>query len=188
MKLDKLKNMIGKALGIKSWDLNNEGRLELTEQQKSKAEELFGAEFLPKLEQELKKESNIKSKNMSKKQKTLVLLSALLAVESLEMTEDGVFLNQEQLDAIEAELQKQSDLQTERDTAVENLESAETALDELDETVAEADSIGGKVEAIREKMAKKPGAAATGTQSEADDTDIVIEGADEITEFANEYL
>jgi len=182
--------MIGKALNIKSWKLDKNKKLNLSDDQVKKASELFGAEFLPKLETVLQKEeSKIKIKtDMSKKQKTLTLLCAVLAVESLEMTDGGVFLNQEQIDAIEGELQKHKDLQTEKDTAVEDLESAQAALDKLDETVAEAESIMDKVEAIRTKMAEKPGAAPTGTQSGKDNDKVIIEGADEITAFAKEYL
>jgi ATP-dependent Clp protease protease subunit len=122
------------------------------------------------------------------------LVCALLAVEAIELTDEGVFLNKEQLDKIEAEIKKlqgekitaETNLataNTSRETAVNALSAATAAMDELDATVKAAETSTAKVEAIRKKLAEKPGAAATGAQNSSDQTKKKIEGADEVTDY-----
>lgn len=148
-----------------------------------------------------------KSKKEMNKPNVLALLCAVMAVDAIEMTDDGVFLNKEQLDKIEAELKKlsaekttaENDLatanaakdkaiadlttaNTEKDSAVNALTAANTALDELHPTVKEAKTVAEKVEAVRKELAKKPGAAATGAQGN-DDQKKKIEGADPVTDY-----
>jgi ATP-dependent Clp protease, protease subunit len=148
-----------------------------------------------------------KSKKEMSKTNVLALLCAVMAVDAIEMTDDGVFLNKEQLDKIEAELKKLAaekttavndlatansakdkaiaDLttaNTEKDTAVNALTAANTALDELHPTVKEAKTVAEKVEAVRKELAKKPGAAATGAQGNEDQKK-KIDGADPVTDY-----
>jgi hypothetical protein len=138
-----------------------------------------------------------KSKTDKKMSKTLVLASlcAVMAVDAIEMTDDGVFLNKEQLDKIEAELKKlqgekvtaETNLTTAnsaKDTAVNSLSAVTTAMDELDSSVKTAATPVAKVEAIRAKLASKPGAAPTGAQNQSDQTKKPIAGADSVTAYA----
>jgi ATP-dependent Clp protease, protease subunit len=148
-------------------------------------------------------------KKMSKPN-LLALLCAVMAVEAIEMTDDGVFLNKEQLDKIEAELKKlqgekttaETNLataktekdtavtaaNTAKDTAVNALTAAITAMDDLDATVKAVADPAAKVEAIRKKLAEKPGAAATGAQNQHDQTKKKIEGADEVTDYVKSIV
>jgi phage/plasmid-associated DNA primase len=123
------------------------------------------------------------------------MMCVLLAVEAIELTDDGVFLNKEQLDKIEAEIKKLTaekttavnDLtaaNTAKDAAVTALTTATTAMDELDVTVKAAADPKAKVEAIRVKLASKPGAAPVGTLVPGDQTKKPIAGADPVTAYA----
>jgi ATP-dependent protease ClpP protease subunit len=140
-----------------------------------------------------------KNNTQMSKPNLLALLCAVMAVDAIEMTDDGVFLNKEQLDKIEAELKKLqgensaavNDLATAKtlkDTAVSALTTATAAMDELDATVKAATTPIAKVEAIRTKLAEKPGAAATGAQNHADQTKKKIEGADEVTDYVKTII
>jgi ATP-dependent protease ClpP protease subunit len=154
-----------------------------------------------------------KSKKEMSKPNVLALICAIMAVDAIEMTDDGVFLNKEQLDKIEAELKKLTaekdtavndlvtansakdkaiaDLtaaNTAKDTAVNALTTATAAMDELDATVKAAIEPAAKVDAIRKKLAEKPGAAATGAQGTTDEPKKKIEGADEVTNYVKEII
>jgi ATP-dependent protease ClpP protease subunit len=138
------------------------------------------------------------------------LLCVVLALAELKPDDKGsIVLNKEQLDKIEAEIKKlqgertaaESNLatakterdnavnalttaKTEKDTAVNALSAATKAMDELDATVKAAADPEAKVEAIRKKLAEKPGAAPTGTQIKTDQTHKPIAGADPVTAYA----
>jgi ATP-dependent Clp protease protease subunit len=138
--------------------------------------------------------NQIKNKSEMSKPNVLALLCAVMAVQAIEITDEGAFLNKEQLDKIEAELKKLSaendsavnDLataNTARETAVNALAAANTALDELHPSVKEAKTVAEKVEAVRKELAKKPGAAATGAQDKVDEPKKKIAGADEVTDY-----
>lgn len=199
-KLNKIKAAISNLFGIKEWKLRDDGKLDMDEDLRSKMMDLYGEKFVEKFEKSLKEESDTKIVTKKKrtdmsKANTMALLCAVLAVESLEMTDEGLFLNQEQLNLIEGELAKMKDLRAQKEAADKDKKAADqalidasAALDDLDETVAKAETVAAKVEAVRAKLAEKPGAAPTGTQSESDLTHEKIEGADDITAFAGEYL
>lgn len=127
--------------------------------------------------------NHTKTKNEMSKPNLLALLCAVMAVDAIEMTDDGAFLNKEQLDKIEAELKKTQDANTAKSAAVNALSTAITAMDELDATVKAAVTPAEKVEAIRKKLAEKPGAAASLAQRHNDQTKRKIEGADEVTDY-----
>lgn len=154
-----------------------------------------------------------KNESEMSKPNVLALLCAIMAVDAIEMTDDGVFLNKEQLDKIEAELKKlqgekttaETNLatvkterdnavnalataKTEKDTAVTSLTNATKAMDELDATVKVAADPAAKVEAIRKKLAEKPGANATMNQGKGDNGRKKIEGADPVTDYAQEIV
>lgn len=139
--------------------------------------------------------NHTKNNTEMSKPNVYALLCVALAVQALEVQDDGVFLNKEQLDKIEAELKKLQDAKaaaesnlttanTAKDNAVTALSSVTTAMDELDATVKAAADPAAKVEAIRKKLAEKPGAAATGAQTRSDNGRKKIEGADEVTDYA----
>lgn len=137
--------------------------------------------------------------NQNKKAKMdkskFALLLACLAVEAMEMQDGGVFLNKEQLDKIEARFKELEAAKTAaenalataksaKETAEGSLTAAVTAMDELDATVKAAADPKAKVEAIRVKLAAKPGAAATEKQTQGDNNRKAIEGADAVTAYA----
>lgn len=155
-----------------------------------------GDSFLEKMKNFFTSHTN---KNPEMKKEVFALVCAALAVDALEMQDNGVFLNKEQLDKIEAEMKKLQDGKTtaeasmntavtEKTTAVNALTAANAALDELDTTVKAAEGIDKKVEAVRKKLAEKPGAAATGAQGSGDNTRKKIEGADEVTAYAQKLV
>lgn len=129
--------------------------------------------------------NHTKTKKEMNKLNVLALLCAVMAVDAIEMTDDGAFLNKEQLDKIEAELKKTKDANIAKDAAVQALSTATTAMDALDATVKAAADPAAKVEAIRAKLAAKPGAAVTGAQNQSDHPAgrKKIEGADEVTSY-----
>ncbi len=110
--------------------------------------------------------------------KQFSLVNQTLNVEALEGSEDGVFLNEEQLQSIEERLEANQQLVTERDTAVQLTETANTTIGTLrqevtdaqaaaaavidpfnaiDPTIASAETPEAKVAAIRTLLAAKPG-------------------------------
>jgi protease-4 len=105
-------------------------------------------------------------------------VNQVLSVEALERSEDGVFLNEEQLQSIEESLEANQQLVTERDAAIQLTETANTTIGTLrqevtdaqaaaatvidpfnaiDPTIALAETPEAKVAAIRTLLAAKPG-------------------------------
>jgi hypothetical protein len=209
--MSKLKNIISKALGIKEWKLNSEDKLDITEEELVNMKAQYGEEFVTKFEQLLKEEAKadpqtpqggLKESTKHKKSDMLKLelLCALLAVEAIALSEDGnATLTKEQLGNIEAGLRKLQDEKTAaesnlttansaKETAESTLSTAVTAMDDLDATIKAATTPAAKVEAIRKKLAEKPGAAASGTQTQGDQSKKKIEGADPVTEYAKTVI
>lgn len=101
-------------------------------------------------------------------------LNSVLAVEALEATEEGAFLNEEQFTSIEERLELNQQLATERDTAVQSLETATATLgatqasleqaydpfNAIDPTIAAAITPEAKAEAVRTLLATPPAVAA----------------------------
>ena len=111
------------------------------------------------------------SQNNSKiAMKQLPLLNKALNVDELQSSDEGVFLNEEQLTAIETSLEANQQLVTERDNAVQEKATAEGTLataqqtiaqaydpfNDIDPTIASAASAEEKATAIRALLAKKP--------------------------------
>ena len=134
-------------------------------------------------------------------------LIALLQVEAIESTADGVFLSVENIQAIENQLSaKQNEIdavkvalnaEIERsataataahlqlNTAVDLQLAAETAskdtlaaLDEIHPTIASAADATAKIEAIKTILSQKPAAAGIGVQSSADPANMNVDGID----------
>jgi hypothetical protein len=210
--MSKLKDAISRVLGIKEWKLNAEGKLDVTAEELGRMTAQYGGDFITKFEKFLAGEARgqdagnnetaaDENENTNKPESDMLkleILCALLAVESIALSEDGnATLSKEQLEAIEAGLKKLQDEKTSsestlaetirlKDGADKALSEAVTAMDDLDASVKEAASPAAKVEAIRKKLAEKPGAAATGAQTEGDRSPKKIEGADPATQNAQD--
>lgn len=123
-------------------------------------------------------DSQFKPKNSTKMNK-FPLLSALLAVDALESTDDGVFLNEDQLQVIEQRLtqalQAETDLtaakqdnQNSLDAINAQLTTAQTELQEARDMVAERDT---RIVELTKGPASQPAAAAAQSDSHADGND-----------------
>ena len=131
-----------------------------------------------------------KPKNTMKKQ--FALVNTALKVEKLDSTDEGIYLNETQFEAIEAELEKvpaaeaakataeaaKADAEKLRDTAVAERTAAVTAFDVLDATVAVAETPEAKLEAVKALLAKKPGTAAAGATTTEDPNKTSADGVD----------
>jgi ATP-dependent Clp protease protease subunit len=105
--------------------------------------------------------------------KQFIHLNTALSVEALESTEDGVFLNEEQLQQLEESLEANQQLVSERDTAflerdtaTTNLGTAQASLasafdpfNAIDPAIATAATPEAKVAAVRALLAARPAAA-----------------------------
>jgi len=120
--------------------------------------------------------------NSMKKQ--FLNLNRVLKVEKLESSDEGVFLNEEQLLALDQEMAAriQSDTartqaETARSTAETALANAISELNAIGVTVSAAENIAAKVTAIKTLLAQKPGAKPSGVQGRRD-PEIKDEGVD----------
>lgn len=134
--------------------------------------------------------------NKEKMSKQFLNVNKTLGVEALESTDEGVFLNEEQLQTIEDQLTTTAQATAERDTAVSDRDAValerdnavnerDTAVTERDEarteltntvglfdaidpTVANAKTPKEKAETLRALLAAKPGAKPEGNQDKND--------------------
>lgn len=93
--------------------------------------------------------------------KQFLNLNKVLKVEKLESSQDGTYLNEEQLQALDSHLATVTQSQTDLSTAI-------TALNTLGTTVTAAKTIEDKVKAIKDLLAQKPGVKPSGIQSKQD--------------------
>ena len=107
--------------------------------------------------------------------KQLAFLNKLLGVPSLEASDEGVYLNETQLAAINEALEANQQIVTERDAAIVNRDAAVTdrtnivaSLDAIDATIATATTIETKIQAIRDFMAAKPAVTPIGVVTAVD--------------------
>jgi hypothetical protein len=126
-------------------------------------------------------------KSMSK-QLALATLCAALAVTAIEVTDDGAYFSEDQLKTIDAAIKAANDklataLAAEK-TAQEALTAAQNerktvmdAIDTIDATVLAAATPDAKVQAIKAKLAEKPGAAGS-NHSGGDGNKPSADGAD----------
>lgn len=198
------------ALGLKELKLNGEGRLDVSEDQRTELAEMMGSDLLDQVEASLKESEtqtthNHKSKKMSKPEFKWKSIGSKLGVESLEMSDEGVYLSTEQLDNIETALADSATAEaatkaaqtkaegelaaanTAKTTAEESLANATKALDDLAPSVKAAEGIDKKVEAVRQELAKKPAVPTSGITGKASDG-IQIENPDPVNAVAKEYF
>ena len=115
--------------------------------------------------------------------KKFAKLNTALGVDSLESVDEAVSLNEEQLELVEGALSNneqavadartnaeaaQATAEGERDTAQTDLTNAIGAFDEIDQTIADAETPAAKATAIRTLLAAKPGAQAEGNNDGGD--------------------
>lgn len=115
--------------------------------------------------------------NYNSMKKQFLNLNRVLKVEKLESSNEGVFLNEEQLGAIEQDLGARAQADTARSTAETSLTNATTALDSIDVSVKNAVTIENKVAAIKTLLARKPGSKPAGVQGKKD-PEVKDEGVD----------
>lgn len=108
-----------------------------------------------------------KPKHNSMKKQFLNLNKAL-KVEKLESSDDGVFLNEDQLNTIDQELTARDQAVTARTTAENSLNSAIQALNSIGESVSKAGTIEEKVAEVKTLLAQKPGSKPAGVQGKKD--------------------
>lgn len=102
--------------------------------------------------------------------KNLTALHSLLGVPTLECTPEGTYLNEEQLTALNQEIETSHQAIADRDQAIGDRQSVMTALNGLDPKVAAEETIEGKVTAIRALLSAKPAVAPSGVQTASDKT------------------
>lgn len=104
-------------------------------------------------------------KDMSKQNIALAAMCAVLAVSEIAITDDGAFLNTDQLKAINDALAKRNgELTTVNATLVAAQAERQSVLDALDglgKPVKDASTVDAKITAVREIIASKPGANPT---------------------------
>jgi hypothetical protein len=91
--------------------------------------------------------------------KQFAFLNTLLAVTSLEASDEGIYLNEAQAEAINTALEANQQIVTERDTARTERTTLIASLDAIDPTVAAAATPDEKILAIRAFIASKPAVA-----------------------------
>jgi protease-4 len=143
-----------------------------------------------------KENSNHNLKNR-RSMKQFAKLNAVLGLEALESVDEAVSMNQEQLELVESALlqkdqavaEARTEAETQRDTANASLVTAETqrdaataslaaaqtslanafaAFNEIDPTIAAAESPEGKAQAVRTLLAAKPGVKIEGNLETSD--------------------
>lgn len=199
------------ALGLKDLKLNGEGRLDVSEEQRTELADLMGSDLLGQVEESLKqserqtKNNHNSKKQMSKQEFKWKNIGSNLGVDTLEMSDEGIYLSAEQLDKIEAAMvgsktaedaakaaqtKAEGELaaaNTARTTAEESLANAAKALDELAPSVKAAEGIDKKVEAVRQELAAKPAVPASGITGKGEEG-IKIDNPDPVNALAKEYF
>jgi ATP-dependent Clp protease, protease subunit len=139
-------------------------------------ESLFNRMF-EKISNKLKnrqKENPQKPKN-TQMEKSFLNVNKILNADSLESSDQGVYLNEEQLQLIEDHIALENQIVVERDNAISERDSAKQELtntidqfNAIDKAVAEAESTGDKINAVRALLAARPGVNPEGTRDTKD--------------------
>ena len=94
-------------------------------------------------------------------------LSAIIKVEKIEVTDQGVVLSEDNITHIENSLNENA-------TAMVDLEALSSGIDAIDESIAKADGKDAKLEALKAFVDKKPATEATAIKKEMDKHDDVF--------------
>lgn len=117
------------------------------------------------------------SKHNSMKKQFLNLNKAL-KVDKLESSDDeGIYLNEEQLNIIDQQIANATQANADKQTAETNLLNAINSLNSIGESVSKAETMEDKVTAIKNLLAHKPGVKPSGIQS-SKDPDMRDDGVD----------
>jgi len=132
--------------------------------------------------QKEEEKKDVKPQNTMKMKKQFLSVNKVLNIEKLESSDEGVFLNQQQLESIEDRLSQDQQILAERDAAnsardaaLSDRDAARTDLsnafnpfDAIDPVVASASTPDAKAQAIRTLLAKKPSVQPAGNQDKSD--------------------
>jgi len=132
--------------------------------------------------QKEEEKKDVKPQNTMKMKKQFLNVNKVLNIEKLESSDEGVFLNQQQLESIEDRLSQDQQILAERDAAnsardaaLSDRDAARTDLsnafnpfDAIDPVVASASTPDAKAQAIRTLLAKKPSVQPAGNQDKSD--------------------
>ena len=108
---------------------------------------------------------NNNSKKTQMDKEKFAALFAVLNLEAMESTDDGVYINMEQAEAINNALAEADQVKKDLEAARENLNSVLNALDEIDQKVKDAELPADKIAMVKSIIAAKPGAPATTTNA-----------------------
>ena len=121
------------------------------------------------------KEENVPNIKKTEMKTQFLNVNKVLKVENLESTEEGVFLNETQLESFENRLALDQQIVAERDAAIAERDSARTDLsnalnpfDAIDPAIANAQTPEAKALAIRALLSKKPATQPSGNQDKSD--------------------
>ena len=116
-----------------------------------------------------------KPQNITEMKTQFLNVNNVLKVEKLESSEEGVFLNEQQLASIENRLSQDQQIVSERDSANAERDTARTELtnalnsfDAIDPAIASAQTPEAKAQAIRTLLSKKPSVQPAGNQDKSD--------------------
>jgi len=121
------------------------------------------------------KEENVPNIKKTEMKTQFLNVNKVLKVENLESTEEGVFLNETQLESFENRLALDQQIVAERDAAIAERDTARTDLsnafntfDAIDPAIANAETPEAKALAIRALLSKKPATQPAGNQDKSD--------------------
>lgn len=133
-----------------------------------------------KQKEEQKEEQNegkkqVKPQNIVEMKNQFLNVNKVLNVDKLESSDEGVFLNEQQLSSIEDRLSQDQQIVSERDSAIADRDAARTDLtnalnsfDAIDSSIASAQTTEAKAQAIRTLLSKKPSVQPAGNQDKSD--------------------
>jgi len=121
------------------------------------------------------KEENVPNIKKTEMKTQFLNVNKVLNVDKLESTEEGVFLNETQLESFENRLALDQQIVAERDAAIAERDTARTDLsnafntfDAIDPAIASAETPEAKVLAIRALLSKKPATQPAGNMGKSD--------------------
>jgi ATP-dependent protease ClpP protease subunit len=119
--------------------------------------------------------SQVKPQNTVEMKNQFLNVNKVLNVDKLESSDEGVFLNEQQLSSIEDRLSQDQQIVSERDSAIADRDTARTDLtnglnsfDAIDVSIASAHTPEAKAQAIRTLLSKKPSVQPAGNQDKSD--------------------
>lgn len=100
--------------------------------------------------------------------KQFTALNAVLAVPSLESSDEGIYISEAQAAAINSAFEANQQLVSERDAALADRTTVVASLDAIDPSIQAAATLEAKIQSIRDFMAAKPASTPQGVQTTQD--------------------